>query len=49
MSSGTYTQSAVMDHVRAEIWQTSSEATVAIAYLAEDTIGSTTSTVTCIV
>ena len=35
-----------MDDVRAEIRQTSSEATEAIAHLAEDTIGSITSTVT---
>ena len=36
-----------MDDVRAEIRQTSSEATGAIAHLAEDTIGFITSTVTC--
>ena len=35
-----------MDDVREEIRQTSSEATEAIAHLAEDTIGSRTSTVT---
>ena len=35
-----------MDDVRAEIIKTSSEATEAIAHLAEDTIGSITSTVT---
>ena len=34
----THKQSAVMDDVRAEIRQTSSEATEAIAHLAEDTI-----------
>ena len=39
--------SAVMDDVRAEIRQTSSKAPEAIAHLAEDTIGSITSTVTC--
>ena len=38
-----------MDDVRAEIRQTSSEATEATAHLAEDTIGSITSTVTRIV
>ena len=42
----THKQSAVMDDVRAEIRQTSSEATEAIVHLAEDTIGSITSTVT---
>ena len=42
----THKQSAVMDAVRAEIRQTSSEATEAIAHLAEGTIGSITSTVT---
>ena len=35
-----------MDDVRAEMRQTSSEATEAIAHLAEDTIGSITFTVT---
>ena len=42
----THKQSAVMDDVRAEIRQTSSEATEAIAHLAEDTIGSIAFTVT---
>ena len=36
-----------MGDVRAEIWQTSSKATEVTANLAEDTIGSITSTVTC--
>ena len=44
----THKQSTVMDSVRAEIRQTSSEATEVIAHLAEDTIISITSTVTCI-
>ena len=43
----THKQSAAMDDVRAEKRQTSSEATEAIAHLAEDTIGSITSTVAC--
>ena len=43
----THKQSAAMDDVRAEKRQTSSEATEAIAHLAEDTIGSITYTVTC--
>ena len=45
MSSGTYTQSEMIDDVRSEMRQTSSEATEAIAHLAEDTICSITSTV----
>ena len=39
----THKQLEVVDDVRAEIRQTSSEATEAIAHLAEDTIGSVTS------
>ena len=44
----THEQSEVMDDIRAEIRQTSSAATEAITHLAEDTIGSIMSTVTCI-
>ena len=43
----THKQSVVTDDVKAEIRQTSSEATEAMAHLAEDTIGSITYTGTC--
>ena len=43
----THKQSAVIDDVREEVRQTSLAATEAIAHLAEDTIGSIASTVTC--